>query len=358
MNKIKINKIAVLLLSISLITINLLIYSFFKLEINRNFLRIFAIILVLMATFFDKKLTYKDMLFIAIGLFILVRNGSLAINILFIIILFIELSTINNERIILMLNILQACLLTVVILSLLFGIVNNVNWTYLGRTRNTFGFSHVNYTGLLCFSLSSLLLMGKIKNINITIALIFFVNYYIFKMTNSRTGFLGISIMIGLYLLFQIFNADVIKFIVVFCITFLFISPVIWESQVLNTSFFNSLLSQRPAIFFRYIQEMNIMDLLFGGAKGEEIDNFYLLLLYNTGIFIYLGCYLMVLKAAIVSVLKNKWMEVSFIISILIIGLMESSLLRPEIPCMVYFWNVAYKNNNDPQFTKIKWRNH
>lgn len=66
----------------------------------------------------------------------------------------------------------------------------------------------------------------------------------------------------------------------------------------------------------------------------------------------------MVLKAAIVSVLKNKWMEVSFIISILIIGLMESSLLRPEIPCMVYFWNVAYKNNNDPQFTKIKWRNH
>ena len=86
-----------------------------------------------------------------------------------------------------------------------------------------------------------------------------------------------------------------------------------------------------------------MFQLLFGGSKVDDIDNFYLCLLYNGGVFFYLLTMFLSIRATWIYMNQNKAIYAAFILSLLFLGVMESGIIRCEILCMIMFWYLLIK---------------
>ena len=329
-------------LAIIVMSINFLFYAFFdKLQLV-NPLRYFIIILLLIVYFVKRKFRIEYSLWIFWAIYLILINGTESINVAFLIIFAIAMNLVDERKIYKWITIANIFIVIIVAFSLILGIEENFNWTHMGRTRNTLGFEHPNYIGMIMFSIVSVwfLYLKKIKWRHIIFATI--VCYILFRVSDSRTGFIGLLIFAFFCLILKAKNIKISKIIVGGIIIFYFLSPIMWSLPFINNEYFNDVLSSRPEIFYEYIVSNSFTNLLFGGTTLRVIDNFYLMLLYNCGIVTYAIVFVMTFICAMVLIGRRENIKTAFIVAILSLGLTESSLFRPEILCMPVYWMMIF----------------
>ena len=321
-----------------LLTLNLLLYAFFKVEINKNIIRAACVFICLLVFISRGKVKVIDIIALSVPVYLIIINGDVSVNVAFMLIMAMSMKNIEKINILSTYNKVHALVFFVVVLALTSGFVANESWTYLGRTRNSLGFIHVNYAGILAFSMIAIYMMNKDSLSWKDFAVSFGFSFLIYKYTNSRTGFYGTIIMLLLIIAFSFLPKRIIKIISITITIITFASPIVWKQLYDYTYKMNTLLSLRPYIFSQYIDSNTVYNFIFGGSKAGEIDNAFLLLLFNCGIIIYVGITYIVVTSIINKIEQIEYVEVAFILSTLAVAMMESSLLRPEIPCMTFFW--------------------
>ena len=101
--------------------------------------------------------------------------------------------------------------------------------------------------------------------------------------------------------------------------------------------------SKRLGRFANYINANNLINIVFGGTTLGDVDNAFLILLYNTGILFTLLVLYMIIIAIIRLIDMKESKYIAFIISFMYLNAFESLLVRPEILISICFWCVIYK---------------
>ena len=92
------------------------------------------------------------------------------------------------------------------------------------------------------------------------------------------------------------------------------------------------------------INNSGLRGLLFGGTV-ETVDNFYYMLLFQYGIFIYAFVAIST-HFAMKRMVDNKDIKyISLLVGLFLVGMMESSLIRPEILVTLIVWKIIFSSN-------------
>lgn len=338
-----------MMLAIFMLALNFLIYNFYDKESLKNPVRIIALGIIFFVGIFhilgnDRKFSLLDILVIILSVWNLFINSILAMNVL-VIIGCAYLVDIEYTSYIKCLNTINIILVGIVLLSLKLGIVQSEQYvSTLERTRSTLGFSNVNAASLFFFSANIVFIMEKkIKPYHVVLSVIY--SIIICKFTDSRTVTYGLVVFFVMYYLKTYLNWKIIRYVVVFLITVLFMSVFLWKMVYIMFPQLDEILSFRVTLFSEAVARTSFKNFIFGGMQpsvGKPIDNFYILLLYQNGIFIYLCFYIFVVKALSIFDKYNLTKEFSLLVALLCIGLMESSLIRPEITCVMLTWKTVF----------------
>lgn len=329
-------------ISLGILGINYLLYSFFQFDFNRNILRIIAGTFFVLSILLGKRISIKEFCLIPVAAYMLIINGSLSSNIAYLILAAIAIPYVA-DIVWKQLNVFQIVITIVVISCLVFGIVNYRVTSFAGRTRNTLGFTNVNAAAVFFFSLLIIWLL-KIKNISLKHLLITAaISFAVYRLTDSRTVFACTMIFSICYMVLNRWNGRWASVLFGVCVTVFYLSPVL--VLVARSAFptLDFVLSSRLNWFSLYIANHSTNTLLFGGSKIEGVDNFYLCLLYNGGIFFYIFTWYMSISALSKYILRKNLGYAAFIIAITAYGLMESGVIRCELLCMIMFWYLILR---------------
>ena len=327
--------------AIVLLGIGFLLFSFFNETDFLTIVRTTSVAMLMITILLRGKMEKSMVILLIVACYIVLTSANTSLNIFYAIVISIAMCALNDDHIFKIMHNVNLLILATVVISLLAGVVENRTWTHLGRTRSSLGFAHPNFPGLFSFSLVSVYFV-KSGTINLKkglIALAF--SIIVFFMTDSRTGFYATLLMFAIYPIIKGIPRKILKYITIILIALLFISPCLWVMPWMNSDKVNTLLSLRPEIFRNYIFAQTEANFLLGGSKTVEIDNFYLLLLFNCGIFFYAFLAVVSIQSACQFVEQKRHMELTFILVILIVALFESSILRPELLFVPLYWKFA-----------------
>lgn len=328
------------ILIISLLGTNFLLYGFFPFFILKNIVRLLtvAVILFYICTA-NREYSFRELVCVIISLYLLLLGGNMTLNISFIILTSICMSDCKDiEKICF---ICSAFLAAVVTISLITHIVQANVYVQGDRIRNTLGFYNVNAGSIFIFSVLILFLYSR-KNISIIhIVISLIISTVIYHVTNSRTAFLGLVIFCTIYEI--ITKCNMLAYLIIVLDVLCLLSPLLWLIPQFNDLEFDKLLSGRPHVFIDYIHSNTTMNFIIGGSNVKEVDNFYLMLFYNVGVILYVIFAIITLYSMIYYKDNKDYKSISYVSSILFIGLMESGALRCEIICMLVFWMLILK---------------
>lgn len=337
-NSKKINLNALLFCLICLLlTVDMFTSAFLKISKYENLFRYATVVIMIALFILNRNITTSDILIVILIMLILIQNSEVSTNLAYLLLLSLSSKYVDNRSLYIGVNILNIIIVVAVIFCLSFDIVDNV--VIYTRNRNTLGFVHPNYVGLLCYSIvaSYLLLKKELSHIETVLLAIFTIS--IFAITDSRTGCYGaIALLITNYF-FRYCKQEYKKPVAILCLLIVFALPFFIRLPIFEGETINSLLSKRPIRYQAYINSCTIKQLLIGGAESTT-DCFYINVLYGCGIFIYIIFELMFLLSIKEKANSNKDVELSFILTTLLIGTMESSLMRPEMLFVIIFWKL------------------
>lgn len=109
---------------------------------------------------------------------------------------------------------------------------------------------------------------------------------------------------------------------------------------------FDALLSFRISTFSRMINSSGIKCFLLGGTTAT-VDNFYYMLLFQYGIFIYIFVAISTHFAMKKMVTSRNSRYISLLVGLFLVAMMESSLIRPEILVALVVWKIILSGNNE-----------
>lgn len=236
--------------------------------------------------------------------------------------------------------------------------VNMVGYTFLidRKIRMNFGFNHPNVAAIYyyCFMVNGLLLLyfSRLKKyIPLYLLLIIPLWFYIYSKTASRSFLLSIAVLYGTY--FYYFLGTIInkknllkttRYVFIFLI-FIFTAITVYFSlqreKYLTLDF---ILSKRLTYYDRFLEKVNTLDFFFGSdAYGNfVIDSSYIHLLFEGGVFFFIGFCVFYILSTIQMINKKAWIPICVIISFLCYGLMESLLLYSILIGTNIFWITLY----------------
>ncbi|MGE4346570.1 MAG: hypothetical protein AB7D46_04040 [Flavobacteriaceae bacterium] len=236
--------------------------------------------------------------------------------------------------------------------------VNMAGYTFLidRKTRMSFGFNHPNVAAIYyyCFMINGLLLLyfSRLKKyIPLYLLLIIPLWFYIYSKTASRSFLLSIAVLYGTY--FYYFLGTIInkknllkttRYVFIFLI-FIFTAITVYFSlqreKYLTLDF---ILSKRLTYYDRFLEKVNTLDFFFGSdAYGNfVIDSSYIHLLFEGGVFFFIGFCVFYILSTIQMINKKAWIPICVIISFLCYGLMESLLLYSILIGTNIFWIMLY----------------
>ena len=331
--------IALCMMALFCLSINYLLYSFFKINFDRNILRIVAGILLMISIIIKRSINVKELVLLFFAFYMLIINGSLTQNIAYILVASIAIPF-SAEKLWKKVSKYQLLLAGVVIASLVFGVVPNLVTSTGGRIRNTLGFLNVNGAAVFFFSVIIIWLIcqKKIKWYMFIVAFAAALVLYFF--TDTRSLLFCVGIFFLSFIILQLFKGRTI--LVGTCIVegLLFIIPNLIGVFYRLFPRLNVLLSYRLSLFASFINRNDIKSLLFGGSTVKDIDNFYLCLLYNSGLIFFVFVAVITIYSTWFYWKTRQVKYIAFILSILAFGIMESGALRCEIICMLMFWYI------------------
>lgn len=236
--------------------------------------------------------------------------------------------------------------------------VNMAGYTFLidRKIRMNFGFNHPNVAAIYyyCFMVNGLLLLyfSRLKKyIPLYLLLIIPLWFYIYSKTASRSFLLSIAVLYGTY--FYYFLGTIInkknllkttRYVFIFLI-FIFTAITVYFSlqreKYLTLDF---ILSKRLTYYDRFLEKVNTLDFFFGSdAYGNfVIDSSYIHLLFEGGVFFFIGFCVFYILSTIQMINKKAWIPICVIISFLCYGLMESLLLYSILIGTNIFWITLY----------------
>lgn len=333
---------------ILLLGLNFLLYSFFDLGALRNLVRAAVaglLGILLLFRLLDGKIRQRQILMILLALCQILLGGSSSLNIAFLLILSAAAAGYSQSRITTVVFRVMVVLSAVVLLSLILGIEKNEVYTVGTRTRNKLGFVNVNAASMFFFTLFSsyLLLRGeKARWIELTLAL--GLSWIVYFFTDSRTPMLGMLLMVAMYLVLPRIPQRARRILVYVAIALLFVTPYIWTIPMVHEGIIDTILSWRPQYCNAYFRDQSAVTYLVGGSRLAELDNGYLLLMFNAGIIVYMDIYFLV-QSAVKNLEKNKkYMQLSYVLMMLAISVMEGAAIRPELLCAPLLWFLIIDN--------------
>ena len=332
-----------LFLVISLLGINYLLYAFFDVEVLKTPIRLFVMLVLLVIYFYKEKVAFHHIIILGISAYLILIQGTLSINIAFLLIAGMCLSHIDDDIIYKYMNIINMVTFIIIILALLIGIRESTISDVGGRNREDFGFYNVIAAGLVAYSIICIFMLSakKVKITHIILGLALTV--FVFLRTDSRTGFYGTVVFFVMWPILALVPSYIKRIVLPVACSLMFVSPFFWLLPSMQTHESNLEFSFRPWLFKKYVESISRRIFMFGGNKFEDVDSFYLVFLGNAGIIIYLGLLLMLIMSILKLIKNNENKKIAFIFSALTIAMTESSLIRPEIMSMLAFWVMLFK---------------
>ena len=324
---------------------NYLLYAFFELGNIRNIVRAAGaggMLLLLLLRFADGKLRRRQVLMLGLAVWQILSGGTNGLNIAFLLILSAAVAGNRDCKITTAVFWVMVVLTAVMMTSLLLGIEENTVYKVGTRTRHMLGFVNVNSASMFLFTLLTSWLLYRDQNTKpADLIAVIILELIIFRFTDSRTPLLGIFMMAMLYLLLPRLPKKLVSVCCYAGVAFLFVSAYLWVLPAVNSEPVNKLLSLRPMYCDEYFRSQNALTFLLGGTRVKELDNGYLLLMFNAGVIVYTTVYF-VIQSAIRNLLRQRaYMKAAFVLTMLACSVLEGSALRPELLCAPVLWVVV-----------------
>lgn len=336
-------------LPLFLLGFNYILYNSLGLDSAKNVIRIVALTILFLGWLFEarKKLTIIETTFAVVCIFQLLINGSQAVN-LFALVGFSICATrsIEEEKI----QMFKISLLLVVLMMvfMLMGVVSNTEYvSTMGRARATMGFINPNVAALFYSSAVYLFVLSRKKISILTTIEVAAMAAAIFFFTNCRTSVIALSLFAFFLLLivfrekgwnFKIENICIIIVDSLFVLNFL---SVFFTSKLMR---FDVATSFRITTFQNMINDAGIKGLILGGTT-KTADSFYYMMLFSFGAITYILFAVFVHQAMNRLKEQKRLTEIAFLVAVFVYGIMESSIIRPELLSMLLVWKIVIKGS-------------
>ena len=345
---------------ITLLGLNYLLYSFFDLGSVRNLVRAAAaglMLLLLLLRLADGKIRRRQVLMLLLAAWQILSGGTNGLNIAFLLILTAAVAGYRECRIATVVFWVMTGLTALVAASLLLGIEVNEVYTVGTRTRHKLGFINVNSASMFLFTALAAYLLHRGEKVKLPdLAAVLVIEVIAFLFTDSRTPLLGLLIMVLMYLLMPRIPENVLRICCRVGIALLFLSSYLWVLPAVNSPIVNKILSLRPMYCDEYFRSQSAISFLLGGSRIKELDNGYLLLLFNTGVIVYTAIYFMVQTAAEQMLRRREFLPLAYLVAMLACGLLEGSAVRPELLCAPLLWVLileALPGGDEPSYLLV-----
>jgi hypothetical protein len=326
---------------------------------NRSMLVDVLVYIIFIVTFNYANWTYKSLLTtgVILSIYTLINLSPYKLNVIMPLLVIQSVSGIRFKRYLAINFIISGIFL--LIMFLVYGEGYNMggfNFVMDRKTRMSFGFNHPNVAALhyFCFMINGFLLLYYSKHkkyLTLYLFLLIPLWSYIYHMTVSRSFILTTLILYATYFfyLFGLFikRKNILKIVgyTVILLPFLFsLITVLLAVQRGNLVMIDRLLSKRLTYYGWFLETLSPMDFLFGSNtfKNFVIDSSYLHLLFEGGIFYFIGFCIFYVLSTVNIVNKKEWMPALVILSFMVYGLMESMLLYSMLIGTNIFWVTLY----------------
>ena len=332
--------IPLLLLALNYILYNALPYSDIK-----NPIRIVALVLVLAGWIIKGEyyLSKTESTFAVLAILELMINGSQSLN-LIALVFFAICSTRKIEDDLKRMFIISFALCILMLILTRLGLITNRSYiSSLGRARTTLGFKNPNVGALFYSSAIYLFIISrkKIRLLDIGISSVF--GFLIYYFTNSRTALVSMVVFL-LTIILAVLRENGLKIAVErVCIILV---DLMFAFNFLSIFFINKLMpfdvitSFRISTFQKMITEAGIRGFLLGGTI-RTVDSFYYMMLFSYGAIAYF-IFAIFAHIAIRKLSEYKrYRIIAFLTAVFVCGIMESSIIRPEILAMLLVWKIV-----------------
>lgn len=286
---------------------------------------------------------------IILSLIALLLNGRVSLNFL-VIVFFCVCVSYPIDTIIKSAFKVNIILIIFMFILIKLNIANNIVYvSTMGRLRCTLGFENPNAAALFYSSAIYLFLVSGKKIKKISIVLSFIATVILYYYTNTRTLLMALLIFIVLESLFLDLEQEknlrkmqtlMSKFLSIF-VDMLFIFNIASVFMIEKFMRLDSLLSFRISFLSKMINHCGLREFLFGGTT-EAVDSFYYMLLFQYGVFVYIFVAILNHIAIKKMIDKKKFKYIPLLVSLFLVGIMESSLLRPEVLVVLITWKLIF----------------
>lgn len=332
-----------------LLGLNYLLYNALEIVFAKQIIRIAALALIVAGGIIRRPLIgKKGILFLGVSIMSLFLNGLGAFNLAFLVIFAVCVPD-DMDLIFQKAFRISLILVAVLMISLFTGINHNVtNYLASGRVRNGMGFLNPNSAAIFYYSVGCLFLLSrkqvKMVHMLLVLASSFLVHHY----TASRTCLMANIVFAALWMLYQMPCDKGKKLLAkgsVLLIDLLFVlnvAAIFFTDELMPLDDF---LSWRVTYLKQLVEVSSLRNILLGGAV-LEVDNFYHIILFQYGIFIY------ALLAIVAHCMMKKFADheqyllSGFFVSIFLSGLMEGFLIRPELILFLVIWKLIVCEEN------------
>lgn len=334
-------------------------FAFITIIQDRSVLVDMIVYVLLIFTFNYSNWTYKSLTKTAllITIYTLINFSSYKLNVLMPLLIVQSVSAIRFKRYLIFNLIITAA--TLIIMYIIHGEgINMAGFSFIidRKERMTFGFGHPNSAALYYYGLmvNGLLLLyfSKFKNrIPLYLLLIFPLWVYIYKLTASRSFLLSIVVLYGSYFYYYLGEKLVPKNRFRFAnavfigLLFIFMAATLYFSFERNSfPILNKLLSKRLTFYAVFLEQITPLDFLFGSDayKNLVVDSSYIHLLFEGGIFFFIGFSLFYIFSTVKMVNKKEWVPICVVISFMAYGLMETVFLFNMLIGTNILWITLY----------------
>jgi hypothetical protein len=301
-----------------------------------------AIILILLNVVIARRIKRSTLFFVFVSIVLALVNGSAVVfNLIFLAFFFESFRRMPLRDAAFAILIPSAMAIAFHQIGLLSGVFSITETEFGGRLRSGMGFRNPNQLAVmyLSFVASSLFFHLVSRSWG---SLIFFlvslaVSFSMLKISDSRTSMLAVIMMIAIYLLWRLLSrvkGASLGFRLMSCLVLFLVNFMTWFFSTAYGSLLNEVLSLRPMMVQLFLSSADPLGYMIGWQPEDGgVDNSYLMLFSAVGAPLYF--LLMISLMAFVFRARPEFSPVY--VSLMIVGLFEGALVRPEIPAALLF---------------------
>lgn len=344
-----------LFLAVLILDINFLLTNTYRITIKEKVIFLFSAVLIFSLILMKKRIKYDKLkLLYLILIFVNVLQFSwsnMYFNFFLIFIIWlIADSGISTKGICRYIFIISVIGILVWLFMLGSGIITNISYEvyYDGwRIRSTGGFVNVNTFSIYLLTPAILLIMEYGKNfLSWGIAFILVISVY--AKSDTRTSIMafilfgivycGLRLLQKMHLNLRQIGGSIKMLLVLPCIIS-FLSPVLLE----KVSVLNKVFSGRLGVNTEFMTHFTIGTVLLGGGGNRyQIDNMYLMLIFNMGICMLLFLFYIAFKVIDQLIYENNIKDIAFLFTCFYIGIMEAIFIKPGFCLSTMMWFIMF----------------